>query len=100
MMVEPWKFASLIPGPIGESLDRHFAEQGWVLERRAVGDDTGYQVFFGEGVQVDNLHEYGFPYLYDKPMLLIFAKVFYERHICKRTEVQKPSTMFIDGGTL
>lgn len=84
MTVEHWKFASIIPGPVGESIDKHFAERGWALERRTVGDDTGYQVFFGTGVQVDNLHEYGFPYLYDEQMTIAFAEAFYKRHICKK----------------
>lgn len=46
----------------------------------------GYQVFFGTGVQVDNLYEYGFPYLCDKDELLAFAKKFYIKKIIQALE--------------
>jgi len=75
-------FSELIPGSIGESLDAYFAKRGWKLLTRPLGADgaAGYQVFFGEGVQVDNRYEYGFPYLYDKEELLSFARGFYARN--------------------
>ena len=45
--------------------------------------DIGYQVYFGKGVQVDNLFEYGFPHLYDAEMVISFAEDFYKRHILR-----------------
>lgn len=81
MLFQDASFSELIPGSIGESLDAHFAKRGWKLLTRQTGSDgaSGYQVFFGEGVQVDNLYEYGFPYLYDKEELLSFARDFFAR---------------------
>lgn len=74
-------FASLLPEPMGTALDGHFKKNGWELQAWDNGKVQGYQVFFGDGVQVDNSYEYGFPYLYDKDELLAFAEGFYDRHI-------------------
>ena len=81
MLFQDASFSELIPGSIGERLDTHFAKRGWKLVTRQSGSDgaAGYQVFFGEGVQVDNRYEYGFPYLYDREELLSFARDFYAR---------------------
>lgn len=78
---EKWSFSQIIPGPLGESMDEYFAKNNWSLIRRKVGSDIGYQVYFGKGVQVDNLYEYGFPYLYDNEMVISFAEDFYKRNI-------------------
>ena len=74
-------FASLLPEPMGSALDDHFKKNGWELQAWDNGKVQGYQVFFGDGVQVDNSYEYGFPYLYDKDELLAFAEGFYERQV-------------------
>lgn len=78
---EKWSFSQIIPGPLGESMDEYFAKKNWSLIRRKVGSDIGYQVYFGKGVQVDNLYEYGFPCLYDNEMVISFAEDFYKRNI-------------------
>lgn len=75
------QFCDLIPGPVGQELDAHFKNKNWELQSWDTGSSSGYQVFFGEGVQVDNLFEYGFPYLYEKDELLTFAQDFYEKHL-------------------
>lgn len=82
-MDEQWAFSKLIPSPIGKALDEHFAKNNWALVRRTVHGDIGYQVYFGKGVQVDNLFEYGFPHLYDEEMVISFAEDFYKRHILR-----------------
>ena len=61
--IEQISFEELLPSTVGAALDAHFSEQGWELQLWHVGESSGYQVFFGTGVQVDNLYEYGFPYL-------------------------------------
>lgn len=98
--MEHWKFANLIPGPVGETLDKHFAERGWALERRTDSGEVGYQVYFGSGVQVDNLYEYGFPHLYDEEMTVAFAVDFYNRHICTNGQTQQMPAVRADGGAL
>lgn len=75
------KFANMLPGYMGKQLDSHFENNGWQLQKWDNGKDVGYQVYFGTGVQVDNLYEYGFPYLYDQEELLLFAESFYDKHI-------------------
>lgn len=82
-MDEQWAFSKLIPSPFGKLLDKHFAKNNWALVRRTVHGDIGYQVYFGKGVQVDNLFEYGFPNLYDEEMVISFAEDFYKRHILR-----------------
>ncbi|MDO4841635.1 MAG: hypothetical protein Q3982_03045 [Phoenicibacter congonensis] len=96
-MMEHWKFANLIPGPVGDALDKHFAERGWVLERRTDSGEVGYQVYFGADVQVDNLYECGFPHLYDEEMTVDFAEEFYRQHISTSDQTH---SLRIDGGAL
>ena len=82
------KFSELIAGPIGDKLDLHFNKNGWKLERWEEGETSGYQVFFGKNVQVDNQFEYGFPYLFDKEEVIAFAKNFYENKIMKNPSLK------------
>ena len=86
-MVQSIKFSDLLPGTIGKELDLFFEKNNWVLQSWKADKTQGYQVFFGEGVQVDNNYEYGFPYLFEKDELITFANNFYVGHICQ----QKPS---------
>lgn len=87
------KFEHLMPGFIGHELDVHFAKNGWKLERWEAPNSSGYQVFFGENVQVDNNFEYGFPYLFDKEEVIAFAEDFYERNLSK-DDLSKESSDF------
>lgn len=57
-MISKIKFSELLQNEIGESLDRHFAKNGWALQRWDDGQEVGYQVYFGKGEQVDNHYEY------------------------------------------
>lgn len=75
------KFSSLCPEPVGSGIDQHFENNNWKLLCFDKDDFTGYQVFFGEDVQVDNNYEYGFPYLYEEDELLAFANEFYENKV-------------------
>lgn len=85
--VQPIKFSDLLLGTIGKELDVFFEKNNWELQSWKNAQTQGYQVFFGEGVQVDNNYEYGFPYLFEKDELIGFANHFYEGHVCQ----QKPS---------
>lgn len=80
-MISKIKFSELLQNEIGESLDRHFAKNGWALQRWDDGQEVGYQVYFGKGEQVDNHYEYGFPYLFDQAEVEEFASTFYYTHI-------------------
>ena len=82
------KFSELCEGEQFEAVDRYFLEQGWKLELWKEENDFGYQVFFGEGVQVDNYYEYGFPYLFAKEEVIGFAEEFYKTHV-KERDVKK-----------
>lgn len=79
-------FASLLPESIGTEIDLYFKKNGWTLLACEIDEAKGYQVFFGAGVQVDNLYEYGFPYLYDNNELMAFAKDFYIKKIIQSLE--------------
>ena len=56
-----------------EMLDAYLAINGWQLQ--AWLDENhhlvGYQLYYGEGVQVDNQYEYGFPHLLDLEDLIV-----------------------------
>jgi len=77
--MEPVKelFYDILPLPVGAALDKHFEQKGWELQFLG----GGYQIFFGVGVQVDNLYEYGFPHLYSKEDLVTFAMEYYHKHL-------------------
>ena len=60
-------FSSLFPDDMGKELDQYFSDHNWKLEYCPA--ISGYQVFFGTGIQVDNQYEYGFPYSYSKEEL-------------------------------
>lgn len=50
------------------ALDELFKKEKWKLVK-AYDDyskEIGYQLYFGEGIQVDNNYEYGFPYLLNR----------------------------------
>lgn len=82
------KFSDFMVPAIGRFMDDYFEKEGWELQY-VKGDCgcTGYQVFFGSGVQVDNNYEYGFPYLYDCDEVVAFAEYFYiHRSADKGTE--------------
>ena len=80
-------FSSLLPPPMGTQLDGLFLKRGWQLQRWvSEGGTSGYQIYFGPGVQVDTHYEYGFPYLYDEAELLSFAFGFYIRQIANSVE--------------
>lgn len=73
-------FKDVFPGAVSEAVDSYFKEKGWELQIWQTTSGLGYQVFFGAGVQVDNLYEYGLSYLYDKDELLCFMQNFYALH--------------------
>ena len=82
MIKEAISFSSVLPSPIGTQLDALFRQRGWQLQRcTPEGGNSGYQVYFGSGVQVDNHYEYGFPYLYGRDELVAFAYDFYLRQL-------------------
>lgn len=89
----PITFSELVGGKMGDDLDAHFKNKAWELQEWTNDSSTGYQVFFGTGVQVDNLYEYGFPYLYDKEELVSFARDFYNRQVVSATYIS-----FWEGG--
>lgn len=77
---EEVKFTEIIHDvSVGEVIDAYFMEHGWKLLRIENGQSAGYQVFFGEGVQVDNHFEWGFSHFLEKDQLLSFAEGFYQR---------------------
>jgi len=82
--ISPISFQDVFPGPVGEAIDGYFKERGWELQIWYTDTDSGYQVYFGAGVQVDNLYEYGFPYLLQQDELLAFALGFYTTHFIAR----------------
>ena len=51
-------------------LDKHFELNSWQLQRWENGESSGYNIYFGEGVQVDNHYEYLSPYLLEEGELL------------------------------
>ena len=85
-------FSDMLPSPMGSVLDRHYANKGWKLQLWSNGQAEGYQVYFGDGVQVDNLYEYGFPHLYDEESLLAFAEGYYDKKLRTRISVEKLSS--------
>lgn len=85
--IEDVKFSTLVPGVMGDALDSLFEKNNWTLQFWNNDKSTGYQVYFGEGVQVDNLYEYGFPYLYDKDDVLAFAKDFFVKNFIREGSV-------------
>ena len=50
-----------------EKLVSIFNKNGWNLLKK-VDSETEYQLYFGEGIQVDNMYEYAFPYLLDRDL--------------------------------
>jgi len=81
VQIKAVKFSDLLPDPAGAALDAHFDRNGWELQLWDNGESSGYQVFFGKGVQVDQHMEYGFPYLYGADELLAFALEFYQKRL-------------------
>lgn len=43
-----------------------FEENHWELLKKNENNESFYQIFFGEGIQVDNMYEYGFAHLLNK----------------------------------
>lgn len=43
-----------------------FEENHWELLKKNENNESFYQLFFGEGIQVDNMYEYGFSHLLNK----------------------------------
>lgn len=74
-------FSELLGDANGNNLDSYFKNNAWELQEWTNDSTTGYQVFFGPGVQVDNLYEYGFPYLYDKEDIRSFAISFFDKFV-------------------
>lgn len=72
------KYAEILPGEKGEFLDALFEKEGWQLQL-VYGTDggTGYQLFLGKGVQVDNYWEYAFPHLFELEHVIDHAENFY-----------------------
>lgn len=85
-------FSDMLPSPMGSVLDRHFANKGWELQSWGNGQTEEYHVCFGDGVQVDNLYDYGFPHLHDKESLLAFAKNYYDKKLHRKIVVEKLSS--------
>lgn len=83
--IKPIRFSDVFPGATSDALDAHFKEQGWELQVWDTASGPGYQVYFGEGVQVDNLYEYGFPHLFEKEDLRAFAENFYAVQLACRS---------------
>lgn len=79
------KFADFMNLAIGTFMDEHFKKEGWELQlvKAYGGNGSGYQVFFGPGVQVDNHYEYGFSYLYELEDVIAFAENFYDSRALK-----------------
>ena len=77
------KFCDLGENNLFAALDCFFAKQEWqlVFIENEDYDSSGYQVFFGNGIKVDNLFEYAFPCLLDKDCLIEWAQNFYESHM-------------------
>lgn len=71
------KFSEILDSEKGDFIDSVFEEEGWELQLIKDSDQPYYQVFFGRGVQVDNLYEYGFPHLYELDQVIGFAEDFY-----------------------
>lgn len=86
-------FSELLGGELGHNLDSYFKNNAWELQEWSSDSKAGYQVFFGAGVQVDNLYEYGFPYLYDKEEVRSFANNFFNKFVVPATYVS-----FWEGG--
>lgn len=81
--VKKAQFAILLPNTsIGNAVDNYFARHGWSLYTVSNGRDEGYQVYFGKGVQVDNLFEWGLPHLYDEAEIIRFGNEFFFSHVC------------------
>ena len=74
-------FSEVVLGNMARALDEHFDKNGWVLLKTTDDDKDGFQVYFGEGVQVDNSFEFGFPYLYDREEVTGFAEHFYDTRL-------------------
>jgi hypothetical protein len=72
------KFSEIMEGEKGEYIDKILEEEKWELQILQNGDCEGYQLFLGEGIQVDNQFEYGFPHLYELDDVLAFAEQFYD----------------------
>ena len=87
MRIKTVKFSQLLPDPIGSALDTHFQRNGWELQLWSNDEYSGYQVFFGKGVQVDQHMEYGFPHLYETEDLLAFSQAFYDSRLSGCTPV-------------
>ncbi|WP_432353273.1 hypothetical protein [Anaerotruncus rubiinfantis] len=78
MIIHKIKFSDLIPSTVGKRLDQYFEKNGWVLQQWLEdGQPPGYQVYFGERVQVDNQFEFGFSYLYSREETISFARIFH-----------------------
>ena len=69
-----------------DKIDKFFEKSGWKLLRTK--DDDYYQLYFGKNVKVDNMREYGFPYLLDKEN----TKVALESFINYRLELENAAT--------
>ena len=46
-----------------DKINEIFEQNNWELVKTK---NKYYQLYFGKNVQVDNMYEYGFPYLFDK----------------------------------
>lgn len=78
LIIHKIKFSDLIPSTVGKRLDQYFEKNGWVLQQWLEdGQPPGYQVYFGERVQVDNQFEFGFSYLYSREETISFARIFH-----------------------
>lgn len=70
-------FVSIFRNHMARVVDAIFGREGWQLQAWGCGCFTSYQVYFGEGVGVDNHYEYGFSYLYDTEELCGWMESFY-----------------------
>ena len=84
-VIEVVRFSDIMNPAIGAFMDEYFKKEGWELQlvKAYGGNGSGYQVFFGPGVQVDNHYEYGFSYLYELEDVIAFAENFYDSRALK-----------------
>lgn len=76
-------FANLLENTsIGNAVDNYFKRHGWTLYIASNGKGEGYQVYFGRGVQVDNMVEWGLPHLFEESEIISFGNEFFFKKVC------------------